>query len=279
VTPATIELRESQLHIEDGVATFSHQRPAARNALSDEMRRDYHDMLDRLSSDRSLRVLIVTGSGGSFCAGGDVKGMHERLQNPDPELNSPDATRRRIQEAQRWVNRLRELDLPVIAAVDGPAYGAGFSIALQADFILASTRAAFCMSFARVGAVPDYGALYLLPRIIGLAKAKDVMMTARRIGAEEGKALGFVHAVYPPEALLNEAHSFARKLCAGPREATALTKSLLNKSFETDHATLSALEAYAQAVAMHTPYHEQAVARFAQGEPGVFDWDRPARNT
>ncbi|TDM06614.1 MAG: enoyl-CoA hydratase/isomerase family protein [Ideonella sp. MAG2] len=276
MTSTTLALRESQLSIEDGVATFSHQRPAARNALSVDLRIDYQEMLDRVSSDRNIRVLIVTGSGGSFCAGGDVKAMHERMQSPDPEVHSPDATRRRIQEAQRWVNQLRELDVPVIAAVDGPAYGAGFSIALQADFILASSRAAFCMSFARIGAVPDYGALYLLPRVIGLAKAKDVMMTARRIGAEEGRALGFVYAVHPPENLLAEAQSFARKLCAGPREATALTKSLLNKSFETDHATLSALEAYAQAVAMHTPYHEQAAARFARGEAGGFDWDRPA---
>ncbi|VTU21570.1 Carnitinyl-CoA dehydratase [Variovorax sp. SRS16] len=276
MTPQTIELGESVLRIDEGVAEFSHQRPAARNAMSMALRKDYEAMLARVTAERDIRVLIITGSGGSFCAGGDVKGMNERLHNPDPEFNSPDATRRRLQDSHRWLTPLRELDVPVIAAVDGAAYGAGFGLALQADFVLASTRAAFCMSFARMGAVPDYGALYTLPRIIGLAAAKDVMFTARRIDAAEARALGFVHAVHEPDALLREAHAFARRLCDGPREATAMTKDLLNKSFETDYATMCSLEACAQGIAMHTPYHAEAAARFSRGEPSLYDWDRPA---
>ena len=270
----TIVLRESQLLIDGAVAEFSHQRPGARNALSMELRADYAEMLARVRENRALRVLVLTGSGGSFCAGGDVKGMNERLQDPDPERNSPDATRRRLMDSQLWLTQLRELDLPVIAAVDGAAYGAGFGLALQADFILASTRAAFCMSFARMGAVPDYGALYTLPRIVGLARAKEVMLTARRIGAQEAMAMGFVHAVHEPEALAQAARDFAHRLSAGPREAAAMTRSLLNKSFETDYATLATLEACAQGVAMASTYHAEAAARFARGEPGLFDWDR-----
>lgn len=275
MTVQVIELGESQLRIEGPVAEFSHQRPGSRNAMSMVLRQDYADMLERVIRDRDIRALILTGSGGSFCAGGDIKGMNERLQNPDPEFNSPDSTRRRLRDSHRWLTPLRELDLPVIAAVDGAAYGAGFGLALQADFVLASTRAAFCMSFSRVGAVPDYGALYTLPRIVGLAKAKDIMLTARRIDAEEALGLGIVHAVHAPEALLAEAHIFARKLCDGPREAAAMTKDMLNKSFETDYATMCSLEAYAQGVAMHTPYHAQAATRFASGKPGLYDWDRP----
>lgn len=268
------ELSESLLRIDGAVAEFSHQRPAARNAMSMPLRADYAQMLARVREDRAVRVLILTGSGGSFCAGGDVKGMNERLQNPDPEVNSPDAVRRRLADSHLWLAQLRALDLPVIAAVDGAAYGAGFGLALQADFVLASTRAAFCMSFARMGAVPDYGALYTLPRSVGLARAKEIMMTARRIGAQEAQAMGFVHAVHAPDDLLAAAHAFARKLAAGPREAHAMTKDLLNKSFETDYATLATLEACAQGVAMSTPYHAEAAARFTRGEPSLYDWDR-----
>lgn len=271
---SSLTLRESRLSIHGAVAEFSHQRQASRNALSAALRSDYIDMLDAVEADRRVQVLIITGSGGSFCAGGDVKGMHERLQSHDPEINSPDATRRRLEDSQRWLQRLRASDLPVIAAVDGAAYGAGFALALQADFILASTRATFCMSFARMGAVPDYGAFYTLPRLIALAHAKDLMLTARRVGAAEAKTLGFVHQVHASEALLPQAHAFARRLAAGPREAMGLTKSLLNKSFETDYATLASFEACAQAVSMATPYHAQAAARFAAGEPVLYDWDR-----
>lgn len=274
MTVQTLEFSESQLHIDGPVATFSHQRPASRNAMSMLLRADYARMIDQVRADRGIRALIITGSGGSFCAGGDVKGMNERMQSADPELNSPDATRRRLEDSHRWLAAMRELDLPVIAAVDGAAYGAGFGLALQADFVLASSRAAFCMSFARVGAVPDYGALYTLPRLIGLARAKEVMLTARRIGAEEARQIGFVHAVHAPELLLQEAQAFARRLCQGPREAAAMTKNLLNKSFETDYATMCSLEAYAQAVAMQTPYHAAAVAKFAAGQPSSYDWDQ-----
>jgi len=266
--------RESRLRIDGPVAEFSHQRPATRNSMSMDLRKDYLEMLGAVAEERQVRVLIITGSGGSFCAGGDVKGMNARLQNPDPEFNSPDATRRRLKDSHHWLTPLRELDLPLIAAVDGAAFGAGFGLALQADFVLASTRAVFCMSFARMGAVPDYGALYTLPRIVGLARAKELTMTGRRVAAAEGLALGFVHSTHEADSLLADAHAFARKLARGPREATAMTKDILNRTFETDYATLCSLEASAQGVAMHTPYHAQAASRFSQGLPSLFDWDQ-----
>ncbi|MDE2398853.1 MAG: enoyl-CoA hydratase/isomerase family protein, partial [Burkholderiales bacterium] len=155
MTSELIQFRDAQLSLEGGIAQFSHQRPAARNALSANLQADYRDMLDRLQSDRGIRALVITGSGGSFCAGGDLKSIQERQASSDPEVRSADAMRRRIQSIHTWLERLHTLEMPVIAAVDGPAFGAGFSIALAADFILASTRAVFCMSFAKVGLVPD----------------------------------------------------------------------------------------------------------------------------
>ncbi|MDM0103443.1 enoyl-CoA hydratase/isomerase family protein [Variovorax sp. J22R24] len=269
-----IPLRESQLSIEDGVALFTHQRPAARNALSMELRADYRDMLTHVENDRSVRALVLTGSGGSFCAGGDLKAVKERQAGNDPEQRSADAMRRRLQSLHAWVERLRSLEVPVIAAVDGPAVGAGFSIALAADFILASTRAVFCMSFAKIGLIPDLGAFHFLPRAVGLPMAKELALTARRVGAAEGRQLGFVHALHEPETLLPEAMRFARRFIAGPREAMGLTKSLMNKSFETSYATLAELECNAQAVAADAPYHGAAVEAFLRGEPLAYDWDR-----
>ena len=274
MTTELIPLRDAQLSIDDGVAHFSHQRPAARNALSMDLRRDYGDMLDRVDGDRRIRALVITGSGGSFCAGGDLKALKERQTSTDPEARSADAMRRRIQSGHTWVERLRSLEIPVIAAVDGPAVGAGFSIALAADFILASTRAVFCMSFAKVGLVPDLGAFYFLPRAVGLPMAKELALTARRVNAAEGRQLGFVHSIHEPENLAAESMRFARRFIAGPREAMGLSKSLLNKSYETPYATLAELEGQAQAVASTMPYHDDAVASFLRGEPAAFDWDR-----
>jgi enoyl-CoA hydratase/carnithine racemase len=269
-----IRLRDAQLSIDDGVARFSHERADARNALSANLHDDYRDMLDHVQSDRSIRALVVTGSGGSFCAGGDLKAIQERHAGGDPEARSAAAMRRRIQSGHAWLERLHSLEIPVIAAVDGPAVGAGFSIALAADFILASTRAVFCMSFAKVGLVPDLGAFYFLPRAVGMPMARELALTARRVSANEGKQLGFVHAVHEPEALPAEALRFARRFLAGPREAMGLTKSLMNKSFETPYATLAELEGHAQAVASTTAYHGAAVAGFSRGEPAAYDWDR-----
>ena len=274
MTTELIPLRDAQLSIHDGIAVFSHQRPAARNALSLDLRADYHDMLDRVQADRGIRALILTSSGGSFCAGGDLKALRERQTSSDPELRSPDAMRRRVASAHVWMERLRNLELPVIAAVDGPAVGAGFSIALAADFIVASTRAVFCMSFARMGLVPDLGAFYFLPRAVGLPMAKELVFTARRMRATEGKQLGFVHSIHEPDALQAEAVAFARRFAAGPREAMGMSKNLLNKSYETPYATLAELECQAQALASTTPYHDDAVAAFLRGEPAAFDWER-----
>lgn len=268
-------LRESTLSLREGVVEFSHQRPASRNALSDGLRQDYIDLLNRIEGDRSARVLIITGSGGSFCAGGDVKGMLARANSSDPDATSAYAMRRRVLSAhESFLDRLRSLEMPVIAAVDGAAYGAGFSLALTADFVLASSRASFCFAFAKVGAVADFGAFYTVPRLIGLAKAKELMMTARRVGATEAQQLGLVHTVYEGDTLLPEARRMARRFLNGPREALGMIKSSLNRSFDLDYRSMAEVETSQQAIAMASSYHREAVARFSKGEPVLYDWDR-----
>jgi 2-(1,2-epoxy-1,2-dihydrophenyl)acetyl-CoA isomerase len=276
MTSETIRLRDARLEIMDGVAEFTHDRPERRNPTSPELRRDYQDMLDRIEPDPAIRALILTGSGGVFCAGGDLKNLRDRIEHPEAPQNSADAMRRRMLDAHAWFGRLRNLELPVIAAVDGPAMGAGMSLALAADFIFASNRAGFSMSFARVGLVPDMGAAYLLPRLVGMAMAKDLMLTARRIGAEEARQMGIVHSIHEPESLLPNARRFARRFVEGPQQVFGAIKHMLNGTFETSLGQSVQLEANAQAVASTTAYHAESLKRFARGEPLRYDWDRDA---
>ncbi len=275
---STIDLRVSRLCIADGVAELSHQRPQSRNVMSMELRADYKDMLDRIEPDPSVRVLILTGSGGCFCAGGDVKGMQSRLEADGAQAAVASVARARLRaDHHGWLHRLHGLDMPVIAAVDGAAAGAGVSLALMADFVLASSRAVFCLSFARIGAVPDFASFHTLPRIVGLAKAKELMMTARRFGADEAKALGIVYEIHPAETLSAQAHALAARLARGPREALGMIKSSLNRSFDVDCQTMGEIEAHQQAVAMSMPFHAEAVARFARKEAPSYDWERDGR--
>ena len=269
-----IPLRHAQLCIADGVAEFIHQRPASRNALSLEMRQDYHDMLDHVEADRDIRALILTGSGGSFCAGGDLKSIRGIFSSADPAARAPDAMRRRLQDIHKWLRRLRDLEIPVIAAVDGPAAGAGFSLALAADFVLASERASFSMSFAKVGLLPDMGSLYALPRAVGMMLAKELMFTGRRLEVIDAKRCGIVHAIHPADHLAEEARRFARRFVAAPQESLALMKRALNRSFESSYDTLLELECQAQALASAVPYYAEAVDAFLNGKPARFDWDR-----
>jgi len=265
-------LRASRLRIDGPVAELSHARGNVRNPMSEELRRDYGEVLDLIDARPELRVLVITGSAGSFCAGGDIRRMQQRLHDG----RGPEEMHQRMQRANRLLHRLRELELPLIAAIDGPAYGAGFGLALMADFVLASTRATFSASFARLGAIPDFGLLYTLPRRVGMARAKEIVLSARRIDVHEAQDLGLAYAVHEPEQLLPAAHALARKLCDGPREAAGMTRRLLDQSFETDFGTMCQLEAQAQAIAMHTPYHIDAVARFVERRPLRLDWDAPA---
>nr|WP_232344629.1 enoyl-CoA hydratase-related protein [Cupriavidus taiwanensis] len=269
-----IALRHASLCIADGVAEFTHQRPAARNALSLELRQDYRDMLDLVAADRAIRALVLTGSGGSFCAGGDLKSAREMFAGGDAAARAPEAVRRRMQDIHQWLPRLRDLEIPVIAAVDGAAAGAGFSLALAADFVLASERAYFSMSFAKIGLLPDMGALYALPRVVGMSAAKELMFTGRRLEAIDAKRLGIVHAIHPTGTLAEAARRFAQRFVPAPPEALALAKRALNRSFESSYDAVLELEAQGQALASAVPYYAQAVDAFLHGRPARFDWDR-----
>lgn len=256
------------------MAVFSHQHPSSRNALSAPLRRDYRDMLDWLTGRSDIVALVLTGSHGSFCSGADLKATGDDGTVDASGQREPADVRALMLNFHEWFGQLRDLEMPVIAAVDGPAAGAGFSLALTADFVFASPRAAFCMSFGKIGLIPDLAALHQLPRIIGLSAAKELVMTARSMGAEEAKRLGIVHAIHNADDLVEAAWRFAGRFRDASRDATGIAKQLLNRSFETSYRDFAELEATGQARAATTAYFAEAVAAFVAGKPRRFDWDR-----
>lgn len=251
-----------------GVMTFT--APQSRNALSLVMREEIAALIPVIRDDRDLKALVVTGSGGSFCAGGDLKGLKEA---PQPL----DQNRERVMRLHKWFIEFSNMELPVIAAVDGPAFGAGFNLALGCDFILASPRARFCAVFGRIGLVPDLGGLYLLPRAVGLPRAKELIMTARSFGAEEARDLGLVLEIHPEGGLMDAAMAFAGRFRKSSRLAAGQAKMLLNQAFHLDQRAMADMESWAQATCMDSDYHRDAIKRFLNKEPLEFDWDRMNR--
>lgn len=254
----------------DGVATLTLNRPGARNAIDATMKTELAECVAAIVADASVRALVLTGAGGAFCAGGDLRGMAEVRA-----AMSVEGWRGRMREVQPWLRALAELDRPVIAAVDGPAYGAGFSLALLADFVVASPRARFCMSFMRVGLVPDFAAMHTLPRVVGVQRARELMLSAREVGADEALRLGIVLELVPADALLARARALARSFTGASPLATSLVKRGLGMALATDLQTALDAEADRQALCFQSGYHADAVQRFIDGQPAAFQW--PAR--
>jgi 2-(1,2-epoxy-1,2-dihydrophenyl)acetyl-CoA isomerase len=248
----------------DGVATVTLNRPARKNALDEDMRARLAQCITRIESDRAVRAVVLAGSDGAFCAGGDLRGIRSA------ELDNQ-GWRERMKNAHAWLSRLLNLDRPVVAAVDGPAFGAGFSLALAADFIVASPRARFCLSFMRIGLVPDFGALHTLPRVVGVQRAKELMLSAREVCADEAKALGIVFELAPQDQTLQRAQTLAASFVHASPLAVSLVKRALAAG-PTDLHTMLDIEADAQALCFGSAPHKAAVARFLDKQPALFQW-------
>jgi 2-(1,2-epoxy-1,2-dihydrophenyl)acetyl-CoA isomerase len=253
----------------DGIALFTMRMPKRLNAMGRALSDDLIHMTETVRDDKAIGALIVTGSDGVFSAGGDITEMKQGFVDPA-------AAREYVQRLHIWTEAIYRLEVPVIMAVDGVAYGGGFSLALVGDFILASSRAAFSSVFGRIGLVPDLSCLYTLPRLVGLQRAKELVYSARRVDAEEALALGIAYSVHAPDALLDAARGLARRLRPASRTALGLSKTLLNQSLQSDYKTMVELELGAQALALSSPYHKAAITRFLGKEPATFDWDRDA---
>lgn len=247
----------------EGVGTITFNRPEVMNATNDKFYQELSGLLSDVADDPTIGALVITGAGRGFCAGADVKAM-------DPNMKLL-ARRKR----HRWIlndilRPLVNLEKPVIAAVNGVAVGAGFNIALAADMIVASDKAMFSQIFTKLGLVPDLGGLYLLTRVIGLNKAKELCFTAKKIDAEEAFRLGIVNHVVPAEQLLQKSHELAREIASGPPTALAQIKTLLNKSSTSSLDQMLEYESYAQTLSYTTPEHREGVAAFREKRTADF---------
>ena len=254
-----------EVQIHDGVATLTMNRPEARNALSAEMKDAFATTVPALAADPSVRAVVLTGANAAFCAGGDLRGMADvraRMKIGD--------WRDRMREVQPWIRQLIELDKPLIAAVDGPAFGAGFSLALMADFVLATPKARFCLSFMRVGLVPDFAAMYTLPRVVGVQRARELMLSAREVGAEEALRLGIAMELHEPGTLLHRARELALSFTGASPLAVSLVKQGTRDALGNDLRSLLAAEADHQALCYQTDAHRDAVKRFLAKEAAAF---------
>jgi len=250
--------------VEDGIATLTLDYPARKNALNGDMRREIGEVIHQLRRDSSVRALILTGAGSDFCSGGDISSMLGEVTAAQG--------RQRLASIHGWLEDLIQLEIPVIAAVDGAAYGAGFSLALTADIILATPRARFAMPFLRVGLIPDCGAFYTLPRMIGLQRAKALMFSMQELNAKAAQEQGIVMEVVEAENVLERARTMARAFTEASPVALALTKKALNASLNQDLHSMLAMEADGQGIAFATEYRQQAASRFMSKQPPRYRW-------
>ncbi len=261
---------ELMLDVQDSVATLTLNRPEARNALGGLLRDELADAVTQISdrAGKDISAVVLTGTGRAFCAGGDLRALQ------DVAAQGPDAMRARMREAHVTLERWLDLPVPTIAAVNGAAAGAGFSLAIACDFVFAAEDARFIMSFGRIGLVPDWGAMYILPRLVGMQRAKELVLTARELDAGEARDYGLVLETVAPDRLLEHAQAFAAKFTGASPEAIGIAKRVMGATFESDRSTALAAEADAQAQANASDYHRDAVARFLAKEPARFDWGR-----
>lgn len=256
--------------VEHGVGTITLNRPEARNALGLEMREGLSRAVVQMRDDARVHTVVITGAGGTFCSGGDINLMLNTQQNGVGH-------RERMRALHQWFSELVHLEKPVIAAVDGAAFGAGLSLALAADFVIATRRAKFCAVFGRIGLVPDLGAMHLLPRIVGQQKAKELVFTARTVAAEEALQLGMLYEVVEDAAALQHAtQQLAARFADASTTAIGMAKNIMNQAFELNTHAMAELESFAQATCRGSDYHLDAIRRFQDKSPLRFDWDRKA---
>ncbi|MFQ1062060.1 enoyl-CoA hydratase/isomerase family protein [Bordetella trematum] len=253
---------EAILHYEEegGIGLLRLNRPARRNALDGVLRRALAGQLQALAQDPP-RVLVLAGSGGHFCVGGDI----EDMRGGDV---SPQESQRRLEEEYHPVLRgLAYLSCPVVAAIDGCCFGAGLSLALACDYLLCSDRARFGLPFLRLGVIPDCGALYTLPRLVGPLRAKALMLGARELSAVQAYELGLCAEVVAPERLSGRAMAVARQLAQASPVAMRGIKQALLAEHSGSLESLLAFEARTQADCRSTPHHQRAVADFLDKRP------------
>jgi enoyl-CoA hydratase/carnithine racemase len=246
--------------LQNAIATITLNRPEKRNAMSDDMRTEFIHALERVAADKTIRALVLTGAGKGFCAGGDISGMERRLTAPAGEVAFNGWHRQ--QRVHHTQSLLHTMPKPVIAAVNGAASGLGADTALACDFIIASEWASFTWSYIHRGIIPDGGGMYFLPRRVGLSKAKELIFSGRKVDAAEALALGIADRKTSADSLLADAQAWAAELSQGSATALALSKTIMNQTFEMTAQQVFAQGSQAQGICYTSSEHRQSVEAF-----------------
>ena len=252
--------------VQDRVATLTLNRPERLNALGGTLREDLYDAVAKSAADPNVGVLVITGAGRGFCSGGDVKSMSEREQAAAP----PPTSERWAPIRDRVILAMRDCPKPVIAAVNGAAAGAGMNLALACDMRIASTAAKFTQAFVKRGLAPDWGGTWFLPRIVGTAKACELIFTGDAIDAAEALRLGIVNSVVAPEDLMATAVQLARRIAAGPAVAIQLAKRAIYHGQDADLRAGLEFETFAQGICRETEDSKEGVRAFVEKRAPVF---------
>ncbi|MFF3029578.1 enoyl-CoA hydratase/isomerase family protein [Streptomyces rubiginosohelvolus] len=253
--------------LDGGVSWITLNRPEAMNAVTWDQRERVIVLLAEASADPAVRAVVLTATGRGFCAGADLRGAPA----PDRERVPGDVARTIRLGAQRLIAAVLDCEKPVIAAVNGTAAGIGAHLAFACDLVLAADTATFIEVFVRRGLVPDGGGAYLLPRLVGPRRAKELMFFGDALTAADAERLGLVNRTVPAGELEALAKEWAGRLATGPTRALALTKQLVNASLDTDRATAFAAEAAAQEINMTTRDANEGVASFVERRPPTYE--------
>ena len=246
---------------EGAIGVLTLDRPERLNAMADPMWDALYEHLGKIAVDDAIRAVILTGAGRAFCSGGDVTGMAK---------SDIVSGRARSQRRHRTVQALYNLEKPVIAAVRGAVYGIGNALALACDLIIASDTAKFSMAFKKVGLVPDGGAIFFLTQYLGIARAKDLVYTARVVPADEALELGLVMRVVPDDTLDSEARALAKDMAESATYALALAKKMFQSMFVPTLEQLLEMETLASGAVRLTHDHKEGVDAFKEKRPPKF---------
>jgi 2-(1,2-epoxy-1,2-dihydrophenyl)acetyl-CoA isomerase len=243
--------------IENQVAFITLNRPEVFNSFNREMALAFQDTLDACAANDAVRAIVITGNGKAFCAGQDLKEV------TDPELNP--GFRKILEEHYNpIIQKIRTIEKPVIAAVNGVAAGAGANIALACDIVVATEHTSFIQAFSKIGLIPDSGGTFFLPRIIGLQKATALMMLGEKVTPEEALAMGLVYKIFPTAFFMDDVTTLATTLASMPTKALGLTKRLLNQSMTNSLEQQLALESDLQIEASLSNDYKEGVSAFIE---------------
>lgn len=245
-----------------GVATITLNRPEAMNSLNKELVDEFIAILTTVKDDPEIRTVVLTGAGKAFCAGGDLFYI--------ASLTEPIMAHRFIVLAGKITTLIMGMDKPIIAMVNGVAAGAGFNIAMACDIVIAAKSVKFAQSFSKVGLVPDCGGTYLLPRFVGMHKAKELMFTADLIDAEMALRLGILNSVVDETELAGTVYKLADRLATSAPIALSFIKKMVNRSDSLDLDSALAFEEDIQCVCMQTGDHQEGVKAFKEKRPPAF---------